>query len=185
MKTLVKPAVVLACVLAAGLAGAADIKTGDYHWGSLDGDQFTQRVDGSSFYTFVHFTLKAGSIYDLVFDLSPTDTTTWNEKSSFSFELLSGDWNRKSDLDDAVVIASKSGFADDWGVNDLAAGDYTLHIYGKGDTGKSAYHVTGRASIPAAAPVATVAEPETCAMLLAGLGLMGLVARRRKPGQPA
>jgi hypothetical protein len=30
-------------------------------------------------------------------------------------------------------------------------------------------------------PIPVVPEPETCAMLLAGLGLVSLIARRRKP----
>ena len=36
-----------------------------------------------------------------------------------------------------------------------------------------------------ASPVAAVPEPETYAMMLAGLGLVGFMARRRKSGKPA
>jgi hypothetical protein len=38
-------------------------------------------------------------------------------------------------------------------------------------------------NIRVSAPVAAVPEPETYAMLLAGLGLMGAIARRRKAKQ--
>jgi hypothetical protein len=62
----------------------------------------------------------------------------------------------------------------------LTAGtEYLLNVYGWGDPMSSA---TGAYSITltTASGVAPVPEPETYAMMLAGLGLLGVVARRRK-----
>lgn len=52
------------------------------------------------------------------------------------------------------------------------AGPHTLTIGGVGDAGSSAY--TGSIS------VTVVPEPETYALMLAGLGVVGLLARRRR-----
>lgn len=52
----------------------------------------------------------------------------------------------------------------------LPAGDFTLQVSGNAGTG---------ASYAGSIVAAAVPEPETYAMLLAGLGLMGAVARRR------
>ena len=69
----------------------------------------------------------------------------------------------------------------------LAAGDYSVFVGGAdyfaqdiaNPNLQSKYGVTGTL-IAGAVP-----EPETCAMLLAGLALMGTVVRRRRPGNPA
>jgi hypothetical protein len=61
----------------------------------------------------------------------------------------------------------------------LSAGiDYSISLYGWGDPMSSA---TGsyRITLTAVAGTAPVPEPETYAMLLAGLGLLGLSKRRR------
>ena len=54
----------------------------------------------------------------------------------------------------------------------LAAGDYTLHIMGKP---KQVSTVSYNLSVTTPVP-----EPETAAMLLAGLGALGFLARRRR-----
>lgn len=58
--------------------------------------------------------------------------------------------------------------------------DYSLNVYGWGDPMASA---TGdyRITLTAASGVAPIPEPETYAMMLAGLGLLGFASRRRKP----
>ena len=189
MKILAKSAVILSCVLASGLASATSIKIKDYHWGSLGTkDNFDQQVDKSPFDAFVHFTLGAGSIYDLTFNLSPTNATKWRENSSLAFELLSGDWGPKSDLDHAVVVGTKGHLNTDLVAQALAAGQYTLHVFGKGDTPQAKYYVEqiAIADTPvAAAPVASVSEPGSYALLVGGLGLMGFVARRRTKAKGA
>ncbi len=56
--------------------------------------------------------------------------------------------------------------------NVTGSSSYTLHIIGSADPSGSSYNV-------ALNSVVAVPEPETFAMLLAGLGLIGMVARRR------
>lgn len=66
------------------------------------------------------------------------------------------------------------------GLFHLAAGSYTAFVGGSDYASQSAAsHAYGILGTIAVSPVP---EPETYAMLLAGLGLMGAVARRRKQG---
>ncbi len=58
-------------------------------------------------------------------------------------------------------------------IGSLGSGDYTVHVTGVTNLKNAAYLGTVSAS---PAP-----EPETYAMLLAGLGVVGFVARRRRP----
>lgn len=60
----------------------------------------------------------------------------------------------------------------------LSAGDYTLEVTGKtlDPQGVGEFAITTRF-----ATVTPVPEPESIAMLLAGLGVVGFAARRRKP----
>jgi hypothetical protein len=83
----------------------------------------------------------------------------------------------------AVVLAGHKDLVDfdaaeqAWsfgGDHTLSAGNYTLQVRGyAADTTAGSY--SGNIGIAAAVP-----EPETIAMLLAGLGLIGVVSRRRK-----
>jgi hypothetical protein len=61
-----------------------------------------------------------------------------------------------------------------------------LSWIGKLDSGNYTVHVTGITNLKNAAYLGTVSaspapEPETYAMLLAGLGVVGFLARRRRP----
>ena len=56
----------------------------------------------------------------------------------------------------------------------LAPGYYSLNVIGHATAGMAAYAVQ--------MDVTPVPEPETYALMLAGLGLLGLIARRRKNG---
>jgi MYXO-CTERM domain-containing protein len=60
------------------------------------------------------------------------------------------------------------------GFKNLVAGDYTVTLLGH-SVGKSGGSYYGEMSVTAAVP-----EPEALAMGLAGLGVIGLIARRRK-----
>ncbi|MDN3543434.1 FxDxF family PEP-CTERM protein [Kinneretia asaccharophila] len=59
----------------------------------------------------------------------------------------------------------------------LPAGTYQLKVTGTGITGASASYGGNIVATPITTPIP---EPETYAMLLAGLGVVGFVARRRK-----
>jgi len=59
---------------------------------------------------------------------------------------------------------------------DLAGGDYTLVISGKTLAGGGAFGGTLTAT-----PIAPVPEPDTYAMFIAGLGILGAIARRGRP----
>ncbi|PHV07392.1 hypothetical protein CSQ96_09285 [Janthinobacterium sp. BJB412] len=80
-----------------------------------------------------------------------------------------------------VVLTGKQKAADNaaeqaWsfgsGAHPLSAGDYTLRVSGYVNGVSGSY--SGNIAVSA------VPEPETVAMLLAGLGLVGVVSRRRK-----
>jgi len=61
-----------------------------------------------------------------------------------------------------------------WTIGGLStAAQYTLNVYGGGSVGSN----TGEYDLTLSLPVP---EPETYAMLLAGLGLVGMAARRRR-----
>lgn len=72
-----------------------------------------------------------------------------------------------------------SGVVDNWKLNAanqiLSAGDYYLQVVGK-VVSAGAGSLSGNIALK----VTAVPEPETYAMMLAGLGLVGVVARRRK-----
>jgi hypothetical protein len=59
----------------------------------------------------------------------------------------------------------------------LAAGDYSIFVGGSDYANQS---VLPQLQYGISGTVAVVPEPETYAMLLAGLGLMGAIVRRRK-----
>jgi hypothetical protein len=78
----------------------------------------------------------------------------------------------------ATGTAAQSGAADVWTItaNNLAAGSYYLQVSGNLVSADAA-------SFGGAAALTTpVPEPETYGMMLAGLGIVGALARRRKAG---
>lgn len=107
---------------------------------------------------------------------TPTSTATFNLNNvNTSFGLFTG-------LDATLYGPGPTAIATDApntlmiGPTPLTAGlQYDLQISGTANAGASYY--IGTAFLTSAAPIP---EPETYAMMLAGLGLMGFVARRRK-----
>ena len=74
-----------------------------------------------------------------------------------------------------------TGAEDHWTLsyNNLAVGTYYVQVAGN-IFGKPASSFSGNVSLTALSPVP---EPETYAMMLAGLGMVGFAARRRKQNQ--
>lgn len=82
----------------------------------------------------------------------------------------------KRGVDDTGVGKNADDFASVWGFGQ----SYSLFMITSGDHLSSAGHSPGEGEIDALA-IAAVPEPETYALFAAGLGLLGFVARRRRP----
>ncbi|GKS69249.1 hypothetical protein W03_12530 [Nitrosomonas sp. PY1] len=126
---------------------------------------------GSSFSEYVNFTI-------------PTLSTMTNPVSTYalnlgSFNLLGiagltiGVWN-DTHLSEGTLHSKFSSESPANSISNLEAGQYYLDV--SGNLGNSAS--VGKYSV--ALQTLPVQEPENYAMLLAGLGLVGLSARRRK-----
>jgi len=72
-------------------------------------------------------------------------------------------------------IAFQSTIVEDF----LAAGDYSFNVL-VATTDETSGQYFGNFTLAAPAPVAAIPEPETYAMFLAGLGLLGFASRKRK-----
>jgi hypothetical protein len=113
------------------------------------------------------FTFSIASANTVTFDFFAYDNDA--ALSQVNFELFDSSANSlftwSTNPDHTSVIFSES----------LAAGAYSFTVYGdQPGVGFGVYDMTVSVPIP---------EPETYAMLLAGLGLLGVVARRRKQQQ--
>lgn len=76
--------------------------------------------------------------------------------------------------DDQVIAAYAFGSTSKSNFTTLAAGDYYFNVFAMASATPAAY------AISASAMAAPVPEPETYAMLAAGLGAIGFVAARRR-----
>lgn len=140
---------------------------GANNMGNTFSDKFTFSVTGTS----------AMNLNAIVSSISPSATTGLDFTGLSLYGVGTGGAADK-------LIASGSGNAsgpiDVWtlSTNSLTAGNYYLQVSGKmvGTTAGS----FGGAMMMMAAPVP---EPETYGMMLAGLGVLGFLARRRKQTQ--
>jgi hypothetical protein len=123
---------------------------------------------------------------------SITGFATWSYDSAFNLDLsMFGSGSSKyyytlvagsvplSTTTVGYAPSYASSFSQDTVIEDLAKGTYSFWYKIKTPAG-SIGSLTLKSSI---APMAPVPEPETYAMLLAGLGLMGAIAKRRKDKQ--
>jgi hypothetical protein len=152
--------VVAASLLAFGTAASqASVLAPGGDFGSLGAasELFGGLVTGGTFSDDFYFTLDGtssvtGSVAEFFGDVS------------FSAVALDGAA--------ALLTATTTGYS--FSFANLAAGDYVLTVTGSSPVGLNAY-----AGSLMAQPVP---EPQSVAMLLAGLGLMGAVATRRRRG---
>lgn len=163
-KTLVLAAVLATSTLSANAAvsfkpgSSATISSGDI-------SQYGSAAAGATFNDYLSFSLSAPG--DFYADILGTAGTKFKFTS---FDLLSSTYTLLS-LGDITPLGPRSSA----GINSYIAqaGNYFLHIKGTSSGSNSIYN----GSISLATPVP---EPETYGMFLAGLGLMGFVASRRK-----
>lgn len=127
-------------------------------------------VVGSSFADFSIGTISVSGLSDLTGSLIAATGITWAPNVTLSLQpvvFTAGSVAGLIDLD-----TSAAGFS----FHNVAAGDYLVKASGNlSGIGQ----MNGLAFIGANYNVTAVPEPETFAMLLAGLGLMGGIARRR------
>ena len=163
-------------VLAAGLTFATLSASAAVSYSSPDLDQ----TAGNEYYKFSSVGSVGKSFSDYLKvtffgarDLSATLSGTSTKTISFSkFDLYAA--NKQTLLATGDVFNTKPKLAFGGLESSGTKGNYYLFIKGV-STGKAGYN----GSIALTSPVP---EPETYGMMLAGLGLMGFVARRRKIG---
>jgi hypothetical protein len=74
-----------------------------------------------------------------------------------------------------AVIGSDNNPADGFSFGNLAAGNYALNVLGFANGSEGGFYAGGLI-----AQTAPIPEPETYALMLAGLGIVGFIARRRR-----
>jgi hypothetical protein len=107
---------------------------------------------------------------------STTGLVTVNElNSKFSWQLFNGN----TLIDQGTVRDGRAASgAGTLSFSDLNAGTYSLRM--TGEWLAQASHHAQLVTAPSVTLMAPVPEPETYAMFLAGLGLMGVIAKRRR-----
>lgn len=164
-------------VLALGLSGLANAKTDPLSFAGNSaylGNSFSAATEFTDFFTFNIPALNTGAAIGNAlsgFSFSPTAGLQPTVTFSF-FDLYSGSVNGASFLAATGTFGFNSIYAQVFG-NNLGSGDYFLKVVGTVGSGGGSY---GGNFTLATLPVP---EPESYAMFLAGLGLMGFIARRR------
>jgi hypothetical protein len=142
------------------------------------GDTFAMNNNGNTFadrFTFNVGDTSAGSSLDAIISSVSHSADTGLDITGVSLYNATGD----------MLVSSghslQSGSIDVWTVstNNLAAGNYYLQVSGNLVSDQAA---SFGGAVAMAAPVP---EPETYGMMLAGLGVLGFLARRRKSANQA
>jgi len=147
------------------------------------GDTFAMNNNGATFAD--HFTFSVtgttSSNFDAIISSISRTADTGLDISGLSLYRVGGGSGTGGTAGDTLVSSGsslQSGEVDVWTLSsdNLAAGDYYVLVSGNlvSDTSAS---FGGAVML---APTAPVPEPETYGMMLAGLGVLGVLARRRK-----
>ena len=146
---------------------------------------------GSGFFGDTFASGNTGNTFADRFTFSVDGTTGWNLDAIISSVSRSADTGLDitgvslySAMGDKLISSGKSlqsGNIDVWTISgdNLAAGNYYLQVSGNLVSDQAA---SFGGAVAMAAPVP---EPETYGMILAGLGVVGFLARRRKAAKPA
>jgi hypothetical protein len=144
------------------------------------GDTFAMNNNGATFAD--HFTFSVTgtttSNFDAIISSISRSADTGLDISALSLYRVGGGTGTGGTLGDTLVSSGSSvnsGAMDVWTLSsdNLAAGSYYVLVSGNLVSDTSA-------SFGGAVMLAPVPEPETYGMMLAGLGVVGLLARRRK-----
>jgi hypothetical protein len=120
--------------------------------------------------------ITSGEILKMTFNKAVTIDKIWFNNNHDGDTTLSGNKIKIGGTDYALTLATGvPSFNDDWtpGVPFSVAAGGSL-LFSLATTNFDQFYVSGMT-------VTAVPEPETYAMMLAGLGLLGWMARRRKP----
>jgi len=154
MKKIIRHSLIAASLVTAGAVQALDFQT----------------AAGSSFTNYFSLTTTASN--SLVLSVSGLDA----QYQSLDFEILSGGPSLTATAKNGNLVATFNDVRN--GSYALNAGTYTLKVTGV--TESTLPGTFGRVSISASnGTVTPVPEPESYALMLAGLGLMGTMVRRR------
>jgi hypothetical protein len=148
-----------------GTIGAANATT--YNLGALDTTAGKSNIAVSTSFNDI-FSFTAGALPDVLVSIVGIGRGTVSN-ASYAFATGSAEPTAWTWSPFAVTTAANNTFSYTTTVSGLTAGQ-TYWIDLKGNLARGSYAVT----------LTPVPEPESYAMLLAGLGLMGVVARRRK-----
>ena len=166
-------------VLAVGSAAAAPVAASA--WGTLDtsdgASEFFSAKSGASYRHFFNFTL------DRSYDFLTTAVANNNSRSIFSGNLITLQKKVAPSVWNAIEYYNFDNTSSEYDFGRQSAGDYRIEIVAKSTGTFTAYGTISTRIEPFGnkSSITAVPEPETYALLLGGLGVMGFVARRRLP----
>lgn len=142
-----------------------------YSFATVDIRQLSPSQDFNDYYTF-----HLDGVSD--FSFSAVSDPLYNAKGNVLLKVAVFDSLKITGPNDFMGngTITNNGVLAKFGFEKLAAGDYSITLLGHA-AGKSGGNYYGNASLTAAVP-----EPETTALSLAGLGVVGLLAARRRKG---
>jgi hypothetical protein len=148
------------------------------------GDTFAANNNGATFADHFTFTVDGttGMNFDAIISSISRTADTGLDISALSLYRVGGGTGTGGTAGDTLVTAGSSlqtGSMDVWTLSsdNLTAGNYYVLVSGNLVSETSA-SFGGAVML---SPMAPVPEPETYGMMLAGLGVLGFLARRRKP----